>query len=375
MSGHRPTEARIDLSAIRGNLGEVRRAAGHGVIAVVKADAYGHGASAVAAALAQAGCRVFAVLSVDEAEALRAAGRDEEILVLGGVHDEAEAARAAALGLTPVIHHRGHAELLSRAADPARPLAVHVEVDTGMRRMGVPEAEAPELLAHVAGRPGLRLAGVYTHPARADEPDLEPTRQQLRRFGAVLEAARARGVDPGCVHYGNSAAALASRELGPDAPPLGAVRAGLALYGAQPAPGRPAALRPAMTLATRVVHLRDLARGDAVGYGGDWHAPGPTRVATLAVGYADGVPCAAAGRAQVAIGGRRFPVVGRVSMDFVTVDVGGAAPAIGDEALVFGAGPGAPAVEDLAAAAGTIAYEILVGVGPRVPRVVVDDDA
>jgi alanine racemase len=112
-----------------------------------------------------------------------------------------------------------------------------------------------------------------------------------------------------------------------------------------------------------------------VGYGGDWHAPKPTRVATLALGYADGIPRSASGRAQVAIGGRRFPVVGRVSMDFVTVDVGAAAPAIGDEALVFGAGPGAPAVEDLAAAAGTIAYEILVGVGPRVPRVVVDDDA
>jgi len=414
MPGRRPTEARIRLGALRANFAEVRRrAAGADVIAVVKADAYGHGAAPVTAALAAAGCRRFAVLTVEEAVTLRDAGRREEILAMGGVHDPEEAALAAAREVVPVVHHAGPLKLLAGAAREA-PLPVHVEVDTGMHRMGVPDAEAPELLARIAAEPGLRLAGVYTHLARADEPDLEPTRQQLRRFGRVLAAARARGIDPGLVHFANSAGLLAGGELAEVAPAVGAVRVGLALYGAQPsrrppegarppdaspvgagghgdgepsvteggaageggAPGdsRTAALRPVMTLAAPVATVRSLEPGDEVGYGGEFRARRPTRVATLDLGYGDGYLRSAGGRAEVWLAGARRPVVGRVSMDFIGVDVGDAPVEVGDEAVVFGAeGEARMPVEDVAAAAGTIPYEVMVRVGPRVPRVYLDD--
>jgi len=375
MPGRRPTEARIRLGALRANFAEVRRrAAGADVIAVVKADAYGHGAVPVTAALAAAGCRRFAVLTVEEAVALRDAGRREEILAMGGVHDPEEAALAAARDVVPAVHHAGHLKLLAGAARGA-PLPVHVEVDTGMHRMGVPDAEAPELLARIAAEPGLRLAGLYTHLARADEPDLEPTRQQLRRFGRVLAAARARGIDPGLVHFANSAGLLAGGELAEVAPAVDAVRVGLALYGAQPGETRRAELRPAMTLVAPVATVRSLRPGDEVGYGGEFRARRSTRVATLDLGYGDGYLRSAGGRAEVWLAGARRPVVGRVSMDFIGVDVGDAPVAVGDEAVVFGAeGEARMPVEDVAAAAGTIPYEVMVRVGPRVPRVYRDDD-
>jgi alanine racemase len=333
---------------------------------MVKADAYGHGASQVAACLAEAGCRHFSVVSVDEAAQLRAAGRDEEILVLGGVHDAAEAEAAVGAGLVTVLHHPGQLELVAEAAGNA-PAAVHVEVDTGMRRMGVPPDAAAAFLERVAAEPRLRLAGVYTHLARAEETDLEPSREQLRRFAAVLDAAAAAGVDPGCVHAANSAGLLAGTELA--GPATDAVRVGLALYGVRPSAARPADLRPVMTLTTRVAAVRSLRAGDPVGYGGDWRASRDTRIATLPLGYADGVPRAAAGRAAVLLAGALRPVVGRISMDYVTADAGDSDVAVGDEAVVFG--PEHP-VEHLAEAAGTIPYEILVGVGARVPRVYVD---
>jgi alanine racemase len=369
----RPAEARIDLGAARANYAELSRAAaGAQVIAVVKADAYGHGAPAIAAALAAEGCGRFAVVTLEEAALLREAGRSERILVLGGVHDTRDALEALALDLTPVIHRPDDVALLAEAAaGEERPLEVQVEIDTGMRRMGVAEEEAVAVLRAVAAEPALRLEGVYTHPARADEDDLEPTRRQLALFARLLQES---GVEPGIVHWSNSAVTLLGAELkAPMAPD--AVRPGLALYGAQPAVSRRSALRPVMTLVTQVVHARAVRAGDTVGYGGTWRAQRDTRIATLPLGYADGMPRAAGGvdsRAEVAIGGRRFRVVGRVSMDFTTVEVGDAPVAVGDEVRVFGAGEATPAVEELADAAGTLAYEILVGVGPRVPRVAVD---
>ncbi len=369
MKGQRPTLARVDRGALRHNWSELaRRAGGRAVYAMVKADAYGHGAAPVAACLAEAGCRHFSVVSVDEAAQLRAAGRDEEILVLGGVHDAAEAEAALAAGLVTVLHHPGQLELVAEAAgDP--PARVHVEVDTGMRRMGVPSDAAAAFLERVAAEPRLRLAGVYTHLAQAEETDLEPSREQLRRFAAVLDAAAAAGVDPGCVHAANSAGLLAGTDLAGMGPATDAVRVGLALYGVRPSAVRPADLRPVMTLSTRVAAVRSLRAGDPVGYGGDWRAPRDTHIATLPLGYADGVPRAAAGRATVLLAGALRPAVGRISMDYTTVDVGDSGVAVGDEAVVFGP---EHSVEHLAEAAGTIPYEILVGVGPRVPRVYVD---
>jgi alanine racemase len=367
----RPTVATIHLGAIRANYAELARlAAGREVIAVVKSDAYGHGAAPVARTLLAAGCSRLAVATVGEGRALRAAGIGAPILVLGGVHEAAEDAIEA--GLTPVVHHLGDVERLAKSRRGA-PIPVHVEVDTGMRRMGAPMEEAVRLLESVAREPALRLEGVYTHLARADEPDLGPTLEQAARLRELLASARARGVRPGLVHCANSAGVLVGAALAAELPEAGAVRPGLALYGVRPAAHLAAALRPAMTLRTRVAHLRVARPGDAVGYHALYRAPRHTWIATLPVGYADGVPIAASNRGAVLIRGRRFSFAGRVSMDFVGVDVGELPVEIGDEAILFGAAEqGTLPVEEAALAAGTIAYELLVRVGPRVPRIHVE---
>ena len=370
MRAGRPTVASIHLDAIRANFAVAQRCAqGRRVIAVVKADAYGHGAVEVSRALVGAGCEHFAVISIGEAARLRSAGIRAPILILGGVHDAADAETAVELGLIPVVHHRGHLEILegaARAGEAAIP--VHVEVDTGMSRMGVPAAEAAALLESVKRSAGLELAGVYTHFARADEVDLGPTLAQLAVFRGVLAACGDRGVAPGLVHAANSAGLLAGTALTDALPGAGAVRPGLMLYGARPAPHFEVQLAPAMTLRTRVVNVREIEAGTAVGYAATYRASRRTRIATLAIGYADGVPVAASGRSSVLIRGRRHPIAGRVSMDFIAAAVD-AAVEIGDEAILFGTAHGTQLlVEEAAAAADTHAYELLVRVGKRVPR-------
>jgi alanine racemase len=365
--------ATIRLAAIRANFATAAGlAAGREVIAVIKADAYGHGAAPVAHALVEAGCRRLAVVTVAEAVELRDAGVRTPTLVLGGVHDAAEADEAIARDLVPVIHHAGHVQLLAaRAAQRGHPVPVHVEVDTGMRRMGVSPEEAPALLADVAGDPHLALAGVYSHFARADEPDLAPSLEQNAAFRRVLGLALERGVDPGMIHMANSAGLLSGADLADALPEAGAVRPGLMLYGARPAPHLAADLEPAMILHTRVVQVRRVRAGEAVGYGATHRAARDTLVATLPIGYADGVPVSSSNRGRVLLGGRSAPLIGQVSMDFITVDAGEAGAAIGDEAILFGEGQGARLpVEEAAAAAETLAYALLVRVGARVPRVV-----
>jgi len=377
MKGLRPTAAYIDPAALVSNFELARRlAGGREVIAVVKADAYGHGAVRVARRLAVAGCRRFAVMTAAEGGALRAAELRGSILVLGGVHDAAEAADAAALDLTPVVHHSGHLSLLRQAAREAgRPLAVHLEVDTGMARMGVSPEDGPAFMARLAEERALQLEGVYTHLACADEPDLEPTRAQLRLFAEILAAARSRGVRPPCVHVANSGALLRSAALEAELPAeVNAVRPGLMLYGAAPAPDLPeaAALRPVMHLRTRVAGVRWVRPGESVGYGQSWRATRRGRIATLPVGYADGIPWSLGGCGVALLRGQRVPYAGRVSMDLVTLDVGEAPVEIGDPVVLFGsseAGECRLPVEELAALAGTLPYELLVRVGSRVPRV------
>jgi alanine racemase len=369
----RPTEAQIDLAALRANYATAcRLAGGRQVIAVVKSDGYGHGAVTVTRALVEAGCPRVATATVDEGVALRDAGLGVPVLVLGGVHDAGEAAEAVARGLTPVVHGRWQLAALTEALRGAGEdsVPVHVEIDTGMRRMGVAPDDAVALLTAIASQPALRIEGVYTHLACADEPDLDPSWEQLALFRQLLAAVRARGLDPGCVHFANSAALLSGAAL-LDTAPSDAVRPGVMLYGARPAYDLSAELRPVMTLRTRVVALRTVYKREAVGYNATFRATRDTRVATLPVGYGDGVPVSASNRATVLIQGRRLAVVGRISMDYLGVDVGAAPVALGDEAILFGAGQGAELrVEEAAEAAGTIAYELLVRVGSRVPRVI-----
>lgn len=366
----RPTVAEIDLDAIRANFAVAQRyARGRRVIAVVKADAYGHGAAEVSRALVGAGCEHFAVISVDEAAALRRAGIRAPVLVLGGVHDASEAAAAVEHDLIPVVHHRGHLEILEAAAQTGGAIGVHVEIDTGMSRMGVPAGEAAALLESVKRSAGLKLAGVYTHFARADEADLAPTLEQLAIFREVLRVCAERGIAAGLVHTANSAGLLAGPVVGDALPEVAAVRPGLMLYGPRPAPHLEADLTPVMTLRTRVVNLREIEAGTAVGYGASYRAVRRTRIATLAIGYADGVPVATSGRGSVLIRGRRHPIAGRVSMDFIGVEVADRAVEVGDDAILFGRGHETQLlVEEAAAAADTHAYELLVRVGKRVPR-------
>jgi alanine racemase len=372
VKGERPTTAMIDLQAIAANYAEARRLAGdRDVIAVVKADGYGHGAVPVARRLVSSGCRHLAVVTVAEAAELRAAAIDCGVLVLGGVHDAAEAADVLELGVTPVVQHSGHIGLLSQVAREHRvPLPVQVEIDTGMRRMGLAAEDGPALLERIAREPGLKLEGVYTHLACADEEDLGPTLNQLQLFSEILSAVQARGTSPGLVHVANSAGLLATADLAASLPrQVNAVRPGLMLYGVYPAPHLRdrAALAPAMTLHSRVSNVRHVRPGYRVGYGGTFRATRRGRVATVPIGYADGVPWSLGNRGCVLLRGRRVPIAGRVSMDLVTIFVGDDPVEIGDPVVLFG--EGLP-VEEVAESAGTISYELLVGVGGRVPRVV-----
>ena len=380
----RPVVARIDLDALRSNLAVARDlAGGRRVIAVVKADAYGHGAVPVARALLAAGCEELAVVSVEEAAALRDAGIAAPLLVLGGVLDREDAREVLARHLVPALQDRGHLERLRGALAEAprpRPVPVQVEVDTGMRRLGAPESEARRLLAEIHGDPAFSLAGVFTHLARADEADPAPSAAQAGALARALAPLREAGLSPGSVHVASSAGLLHLPALLGALPEQGAVRPGLLLYGVCPRPDRPdvaGRLRPVMTLAARVVRVASLRPGDAVGYGATFRAARPTRIATLPVGYGDGLLRSLSNRGAVWIRGVRHPLVGRVSMDSITVEVGAHPVEVGDEAVLFGAlpdaggdGPGGRLpVEEVAERAGTIAYELLVRIGPRVPRV------
>jgi alanine racemase len=380
MKGERPTTARIDLSALAHNYAEaVRLAGGREVIAVVKADAYGHGAVPVARRLVAAGCARLAVATIAEAAELRAAAVRVPLLLLGGIHDAAEADDAAALDLVPVVQHAGHVPVLARAArEHGCRLALELEVDTGMARMGVAPEDVAALASAIAREDSLALEGVYTHLACADEPDLGSTRRQLALFGEVLAGLRARSLAPARAHVANSAGLVAAPDLAAAMPPeVNAVRPGLLLYGVQPSAERAGAaqLRPVMSLRTRVANVRHVRRGDPVGYGATFRAKQRGRIATLPIGYADGVPWSVGNRGWVLLRGRKLRIAGRVSMDLMTLDVGEAAVEIGDPVLVFGEADGERLrVEELAEAAGTIPYELLVRVGRRVPRILDDGE-
>lgn len=371
MEGERPTVAWIDLEALAANFGQARRlAGGREVIGVVKADGYGHGARTVARGLLEAGCRELAVATVDEARELRAGGVRAKLLVLGGVHDVAEAETAAAHGLIVVVHHPGQLAWL-RAAAPAgkAPLALQIEVDTGMTRMGVSPDQAAPLAKAIEEAPELELDGLYTHLARADEAGPRPSLEQLERFARVLEAFPEAGRLLRRVHVANSAGLLAMSELASALPEaVNSVRPGLMLYGVAPAPHQQerAELAPVMTLETAIVNLRDVVDGTAVGYGGSWVAKRAGRIATLPIGYADGVPRSLANTGVARLRGREVRFAGRVSMDLVTLDVGSEPAEIGDRVVLFG--DPSLRVEDVAERAGTLAYELLVRVGARVPR-------
>lgn len=333
---------------------------------MIKADAYGHGAIPVARRLLAEGADRFAVAIVEEGIELRRGGISGQILILN--HSEAPQARVcAAYALTPTLWDLKQATAFAETTRPfSSPLPVHLKIDTGMGRLGISPGEVGAVSDILRGARGLSLEGTFTQLARAGEADADPTRAQIAAMKRCLEGLRAAGVDPGVVHVANSAGLLAHTDSFFDA-----VRPGIALYGILPAERiREDELGPAMTLETRVLSVRNVRGGDAIGYGGAFVARRPSTIAVLPIGYHDGVRRSFSGRVSVLLRGEEAPIVGAVSMDLTAVDASSTGATPGDRVVLLGS-EGARSVTawDLARAAGTIPYEIVCGVSARVPRV------
>ena len=356
--------AEIDLSAIRHNLDALKSRAGRGVkmMAVVKANAYGHGDTAVVDALAGR-VEMFGVANLAEARAIAAHARGTPIFLLSAtLPGEHEA--VAREGFIPAISTFGEAASYSSLAARGK-VRAHLALDTGMGRLGIWEQDAIATARRILALPGLEITGICSHLPVADEDD-DFTRAQLARFHSLVEKLRAIGLGGVPVHVGNSAGIIAF----PNAAGT-LVRPGLALYGESPRAGFQEKLRRALTWKTRVALVRDFGAGRGVSYGRTFITPQPMQVATLAAGYADGYPRHASNRsASVLIRGKRCAILGRITMDQIMADVTGLDVEPGEEAVLLGAQGGETiTATDIASLAGTIAWDIFTGIGPRVTRI------
>ncbi len=370
----RAARADVDLGAIAHNIEVLaNHVAPAEVCAVVKADGYGHGAIAVGQAAIEAGATWLAVALIEEAAVLRKAGISAPILILSQPRlDDFEAAVHYDLRLT-VYSAEGIEAAAAAAVAEEKPARLHLKVNTGMNRVGAAPVDVVELARLASGRPEVELEALWTHCAVADEPDHPFTTQQLDVFGHVVAELDAEGLRPPMLHAANSAAAIDHPQARFDL-----VRAGIAVYGVAPSPPLADRLRlePAMRLSAEVSMVKRVIAGERVSYGLRHEFEAPTTVVTVPIGYADGVPRRlSAHGGQVLIGGRRHPIVGVITMDQLMVDVGDLDVAVGDEVVLIGeqdAGDGGATervrAEDWAALTDTIAYEIVCGVGPRVPR-------
>jgi len=362
----------IDLDAVRANVTALRElAAPAEFLAVVKANAYGHGAVPVARAALEAGASWLGIARVEEAVQLRDAGIEARIMLLS---EPAPAAVAdvVAHDITPVVYTEAGIDSLAKGvidAGRTRPLPVHLKVDTGMHRVGCTPADAVALARLVGTRDQLELAGVCTHLAVADEPDDSYTPEQLERFDAVLDALDAAGLLPPLVHAANSAGMLVHPRARHSL-----VRVGIAMYGLPPAPALHGhggvVLQPVMSLRARVTMVKELPAGARLSYGLRYELDRASRIATVPAGYADGVPRnLGLHGGEVLIGRRRLPIAGVVTMDQLLVDVGDAPVAAGDEVVLIGRqGAEEITATEWAQHLGTINYEIVTGIGARVPR-------
>jgi alanine racemase len=370
----RPTRADVNLEALRHNLRVMKRHAGGArVWAVLKADGYGHGAPAVARTLERARVDGFCVALLEEAVELREAGIVAPILVMGGHYGSAHE-EVVERGLTPVVHDMGQVAAfarLVRSGAVAGPVDVHLKIDTGMARLGVTLEELPEVAKRLRDFPDVRVQGLMTHLSCADAPSDDETREQLRRFDEATALLARHGVRPVVRHAASSAALLRAHGT------FDIVRPGLALFGVSPCVGGEPLTRElhaVMRVRTEVVALRDVDAGAAVGYGATFRAPHRSRIATLPVGYADGLSRRLSNRGHVLLRGRRAPIVGAVSMDMAMVDVTDVpGAAIRDEVVILGSQDGPLGkdfigADEIAAHADTIAWEVLTSVSRRVPR-------
>lgn len=362
----RGTVVDVDLDAIVANLAALRERGKGEVIAVVKDDAYGHGVEAVSETLAGAGVAMLAVFTVDEAMTIRAVGVRAPVLVFLGAEDRAQAEAAIAADCALVVWDLEQARLVDDvAASAGRRAAVHFKVDSGLTRLGAPAEEAAARFKAIRELRHVAVDGIFTHLATADQTDVTNDRAQLRRFAEVLGAI---GEPPRWVH----AAATAGVETFGSVPGCNAIRPGLGLHGLHAAPHLHAslALRPALEWRSRVRRVVAAKAGTGVSYGHEYRLSRDGRIATVPVGYGDGLARSLKGKGRVLIGGTALPFAGRISMDLVTIDVTGL-PEVreGEEVVIVGSqGRAAQTVDDLAAAAGTISHEIVTGIRRRVPR-------
>jgi alanine racemase len=365
-----PTVAEIDLGALGANYRAIKSVGrGAELMAVVKADAYGHGAIEVARALRGEGCSHFGVARVCEARELRAAGVRDRIYLLGGFL-AGEAEEIVGLDVTPFVYDIALIAPVQRAVESqARAnFLIHLKIDSGATRLGILPGELDQAIAELSRAPSLTVEGVCTLLVNAGDPQSPVTGVQLEVFNAAAARLRAAGIDLRVAHVANSAASI----LRPDAH-YSLLRPGLAIYGLPPVPAvrERVELRPVMTFKTRVVQVKRVLAGVGVSYGHTFVTPRPSAIGVLAVGYADGYRRGLQHGGEVMIRGRRAPVVGAVCMDLTMVDltdVPGAA--VGDEVILWGgAGEAMISVNDIARLAQTISYEMLCTVGKRVPRV------
>src|SRR5687767_4278629 len=337
-----------------------------GIIAVVKANAYGHGAPAVGVALQDAGAKLLACADIEEAIVLRKAGVTADILIFGalGVSDVDGIFEH---NLTPTVSTPGAGRSLqAAAAKRGVRLRCHLKIDTGMNRLGLRHDNLASTLPELIASPNLEIVAVYTHFATADDPDSPLFQEQRQRFEDALARLPALGVVPRLRHAANSAATLRDSRVWYDL-----VRPGLMMYGVIPPPlASTIPLQPVMSLRSRVVAVKGVRVGEIVGYGARWTVPKAGRIAVVPAGYADGLDRRMAGSCSVLIRGKRAPIVGAVNMDMITVDVSDVKVETGDEVMIIGSqGDDRIDVREISAAIGTNPYEVLCRVGTRIERI------
>ncbi len=361
---HRPTTAVVDLGAIRHNVA-LLKPPGAELMAVVKANGYGHGDVEVVRVALDAGATWVGVAFFEEGLRLREAGVEAPILVLSELSPGSEA-DALAAGLSPTLYtDAGLAGLAVPGRGAGGPVGVHLKLDTGMHRVGLAPGRAVEYARRMMAA-GLQVEGVWTHFAKAEEPDDPSVMAQLGQLLDAVQRLEAAGIHPRYRHAANSAAIMTN-----PASHLDLVRLGVAMYGLPPAPDLPgtADLRPALKWVTRIHMTKRVAAGEGISYGLHYRLERESTIVTLPVGYADGYPRAAGPRARVLIRGRRYPLAGTVCMDQITVDCGDDPVETGDDVVLIGSqGHEEITAAELAAWAGTINYEVVCGISSRVPR-------
>jgi alanine racemase len=366
------TVAEIDLTNLRYNYHNIKKkVAPAEVMAVVKANAYGHGAVPIAHALQQEGVKYFAVARLCEAMELVQAGITGKILIFGTLYNE-EISCAIAQNIRVTVTREEDFATIDRLATYLQKTAsVHVKVDTGMGRVGLPCERAFELIKAALKLKNIHIEGICTHFATADSRDKTYTHEQLGRFKIVIEQLRKAGITEPLIHAANSGAVLDLPETYFDL-----VRPGITLYGNYPSTdtSESIALRQVMSLKTKVAQIREVPAGASISYGRYYITKKATRIAVLNIGYADGLPRAFTNKGQVMIKGQLYPMVGAVTMDQLMVEVGEADVKSGDDVLIWGNSPGGTIqATRIAAKAGVLIYELCCAVAPRIPRIYIDN--